>query len=453
MTGLLCTSRSVNKCIMRRIFIASIPVFLCLSALAQQSPRLTGLSFYESANGQPALVDSAAFKYQGASGAYTGINKQLYWDNLLVEDGRQSGKWLYDTVTIWAPDAGAGGWIRDRHYQQAFENNGLIVSNTLIQHVPMPLSPAFEGQTDSFFYDQSGRLVQWIILQDETGISWHYDHRYSYGYDPSGNLTSTLTEYWQNGQWHNERRALYSYDPSNRLIAGTYDEWQSSQWRPYVLEKYEYDAGGYLTIKSWKIWSSFTSNWFLFFRDVYTYTPAGDMEMDTYQQSDSSQQVWTDEGRKLYSYDTVHNRLSTTEQGNGFVNAWKWEWTYNLANLPATKNKYKWEQGAWDHVELYNYYYDIQPSLVRPGGLMDVSVRLFPSPASSYVSLEIKSEKPRSLALSMFDEQGRVVWQGRDKVAGVLSMHIPVAHLAAGSYFLSVSGAGGRICRQFTVVH
>ena len=78
-------------------------------------------------------------------------------------------------------------------------------------------------------------------------------------------------------------------------------------------------------------------------------------------------------------------------------------------------------------------------------------LHLYPNPTTGEVRLQAQLAHPQSLRVRVVNAQGQTVWQGPARVADALDLHLDLAHLPAGPYFLTLV-QGDQVSTQLLVL-
>ncbi|MCB0560738.1 MAG: agmatine deiminase family protein [Lewinellaceae bacterium] len=86
------------------------------------------------------------------------------------------------------------------------------------------------------------------------------------------------------------------------------------------------------------------------------------------------------------------------------------------------------------------------------GPVAGLQVSVYPNPAGEQACLRFTSPQAQQVLIELANQQGQVVWSAAGELpAGAREFVIPVGHLAAGAYHLSVAHSEGRMGRVLVV--
>ena len=92
-----------------------------------------------------------------------------------------------------------------------------------------------------------------------------------------------------------------------------------------------------------------------------------------------------------------------------------------------------------------------------PDGIEDeLGLKLFvitPNPANEQIRVELDFDHPQNLQLLLVDYTGKMVFQGKSEKGIHTAWTIPIKHLPAGLYSISVKSTKGFISRKFMIYH
>lgn len=80
-------------------------------------------------------------------------------------------------------------------------------------------------------------------------------------------------------------------------------------------------------------------------------------------------------------------------------------------------------------------------------------MKLYPSPASSYINVDLSNLDNKAAILAIYDATGRLYKQWQTTPGSSYHATVPVNALPAGNYFLEMREGQTQKTTQFSVVH
>ena len=420
--------------------IISIILFFAVSSMqAQQRERIIAITNYTTIpmphdSGYFAPIDSYAYTYIGyrlvdSMDAFNYPDSQYIYHHTagtgyVPTTFRKCvytpfSKVLADSAWTW--DTGTQSYIRAGYDHIDYDSNQLQTYE-LGQRWDAATQSYVNGGEAFFLSRADGQPVYQIYTTWDTTA---YDTTFSntYTYDAQGRQASYTSRYYHNNVPHTFT-TYFSYDSQGRI--------DSSLMAPSALTVDSYDASGYLSVELSEVWDT------------------------TY---------WRTTGRTVYSYDSLHQHLTSIQMnsdGNGgWVNARRYQATfdsYRNRTWYATNSwdtaTHSWYVSGNDH-EVY-YYYEVYTPDTIPSGIAQIApageVRIYPVPAADMLSLDLQWTEAQAATATIYDLSGRKQSQWTLPNTATYHGYIPVSQLAGGAYTLSIKGtSGGSISRTFTI--
>lgn len=341
-------------------------------------------------------------------------------------------------------------------------------------------------------YDANNRLID-VTTQDYasyTGYTWKNRNRDSFTYNNSGQILANYQFLWNNntGQWVTYGpHTVYTY--ANNLI----DEVKHYSWNPstqsmYLTkrDKYYYTAA---VLDSIEIFLSSTNppnmlasvkRYSYLGNDVieeqYAYANAtyskGRRNISKYNNSGQlietesidvnlQTSTWYSGGyKKTYSYNAVSGNIDTlTIQGfskskNAHFNSSKTLYIHNNNNLYKRLAHKYWDNNtnAWQYRQddtVLTYYYKPNTTSIKNTVNNNITCRIYPIPASSFINLDIVWQKEQDFTIAIYNMQGQLVHQTAAEATLHYHQQMPVADLPSGNYILEIRSQEGSTTRQF----
>ncbi len=166
-----------------------------------------------------------------------------YDQNNLLQSLEQE---LWDTLT--------NAWKNNLIIYYAVNPNETIAS-TLFQ-IWDPAASVFKNISSTFHtYDPvfSEREIEqvakiWVASPPSAG-DWLNSSRTTKGYDPGGNPTEQIVQYWNtlDSTWLNQSRTLQNFNAADQVTLRTELTWDGAQWNNFFQTNYVYDPNANLT--------------------------------------------------------------------------------------------------------------------------------------------------------------------------------------------------------------
>jgi hypothetical protein len=344
---------------------------------------------------------------------------------------------------------------------------------------------SFNAHNDlTYFLDQN-----WY----SAGSSWQNLQQSTVTYDANFHQLVVLAETWvsASSSWRSSDKYTRSYNGSGQLTDEVHQT--GTLFTNYEQKVYSYDANNNLTLLGLKVWNNTLQNWVYGYnlgvnstKTLYTYTANNKVAsimnqkwlttdstfhnisnvLYTYDANNNvtatvnqnwSGTAWRNASQELDSYDASNNKLVATTQNwdttqAQWVNSTRTTSVYDSYNNVTLKTSESWISGAWAISSVEHYYYGTYTTTgIDPLTAAGTELKLYPSPASSIVSVDLRMEQPQPATLGIYDIQGMLHRQWSVAATGSYAATIPVADLSAGIYYLRVSTTAGQSTRAFTV--
>lgn len=350
------------------------------------------------------------------------------WQNQMLYkyDYSASNKLLSMSIQNW--DNTSGSWINYYRYAAVYSSaDGLLADSTL----------TWNGTTGTW---------------GTTGYS-SSDH---YVYDSHHHIVTDTTWQWSVSnsawlpQWIDDS---FSYNSSDKIIYERYQKFDtlSMTWNETDIYKAVYDAAGHeLSDTSW---INTTPYWLrTFINDA-----AGNVLTYTFDFWDNAAGKWQDSIQYNHTYDTHGNILANInkilQRGKGLVNQDRGIITYNGYYEILTINGYTWDttSAAWLHSRLSQYYYDSLTGVATVQAPAGASISLYPVPAATTLTIDIKWPQPHTARLAIYDVNGRLYRQWQTDASATYHNSIPVADLPVGNYILVAKQGDAATTARFSI--
>lgn len=415
--------------------------------------------------------------------------------------GTRGAAWVGNTVfDVFYDLAGDGaGVVNEQRITNTWDANDRLTSKVTENWV----TSAFENyQKEVRTYDANGHLLTTTYSNWFSG-GWANNLRNTFTYDANGNQLTFLQEQWTGGVWENKSLYNYTYNAANKITYMLAKKWVSGAWEDDFRDNNIYDAAGNNTLLTRE---TFTGTWQNTMRFTYTFNAnnqetsylyesgngSGWDNVNKTERSYNAQQLqvsytrynwsagaWLPILNQLSDYDANGNITYSTQQtwnGTAWVNYHRDDYTYDVDGNPNVTTHESWISSAWlvgsqtlydynsygnpDHIldQSYEnsmwsdyreafYYYETYNAPSAISGVDNLSLCLFPNPATSALQVNFETTAVSAADLRILDLNGRILQSGNYPVAnGSNELHLDVAELSAGLYVIEVT-ANGRSSR------
>ncbi|MGN6568060.1 MAG: T9SS type A sorting domain-containing protein, partial [Flavipsychrobacter sp.] len=357
----------------------------------------------------------------------------------------------------------------------------------------------YDGNLSTYVYDANNNqltsMSQYWDTSGGSGGMWKNMSKHNKAYDTHNNNIADTAYSWNGSAWQINQLYVFTYDSYNYLvssviynggtISGTFINnfktvyslnaghkpdstisylWStgSSAWQYFERDNYTYDASYNMLTDTNILWSNMTSVWKPKYLYIYTYSGADviSKEAKTY----ISTTGWQNNGKENMNYDANHNLLTDIVQywkayKSAYDSITKIENTFNTDNKITTYTNVNWDSASasWKQTtsnQQSRYYYETDTGLAVSNINADHSVmKVYPSPASSYINVDLSDMDNKAAILAIYDATGRLYKQWQSQPGNSYHVTVPVNALPAGDYFLEMREGQTQKATQFTVTH
>jgi hypothetical protein len=165
-------------------------------------------------------------------------------------------------------------------------------------------------------FDSHDNLLAITSKQYDATNGWINYQLFTYTYDSSNNMLSSLQQYWDAGSssWQNNQHTMYSYNAANDLISDTTDAWYlSSSWLHGESNEYTYDTSHHLQTRITANWNISSGLWQYSIKYSY-YLRSSTYVIDSLVRGVYNNSIggWTPNTKESYTYDLSNNMLADT---------------------------------------------------------------------------------------------------------------------------------------------
>jgi len=314
-------------------------------------------------------------------------------------------------------------------------------------------------------YDANNNLTSDTTLYWMAG-AWTYSQLNINSYDTHNNLLSSQTQYYAGGTWKNSLKTTYFLNAGYRADSVISYGWDvpSTSWVASSKFVFTYDVSYNILTDTSYLWNTAGANWQYSYLTINTYS-GSDMSSTEARLWYASSTSWLNSTLADMTYDGNHNMLTKITKYwksylSAYVNELKATNTYNSDNFVTTYTTTSWDTAtsSWiqkNFVDAQNrYYYEAYTGLlVNNTSKTSCSLSLYPSPASSYMNVDLKwdnTQEPSVLAI--YDMNGKLYKQWQTTPGNSYHASVPVSQLPAGNYILEVQNNKEQTAKQFSIV-
>lgn len=394
---------------------------------------------------------------------------------------------LPDSTHVYPAD---GSGFNDLKKRRIYSFDALGRVDTFISYLKDTSSVWEKNKKTIYSYDGANEEPSMEIVQDWDGTAWENDEQVSRFFDSiTGQQLKVIYAYWNAtlNDWDNNRQYLSEYDAEGNQIVYTEEIWNSGWVNSSKLTQ-TYDANNNRTLREYWDWDNNISDWELQMRRSLTYNAmnlqtelvtetllmftttmenkdkviiqydANGTPMDLIKQKWVSSD-WENDEKNIYTFDAegmiekiIFQKWTSAASGS-WENIRKAAMNYNSYNQITEALFSQWTStDTWEVNWKSNYYYetfdDGETSLEELETTTGINV--YPNPASNYVS--IHSEAGLFKNIHITDMSGRVVFESKKQLKGN-EVKIPVAHLSAGAYLITIHTSQQSLTKMIVVQH
>jgi hypothetical protein len=331
-----------------------------------------------------------------------------------------------------------------------------------------------------YTYNTAGDV---IVSEYADMISGNYVvmNRETRSYDANHNILTEEYE-WDNGAGlEKQQKMTFTYNGSNQQTLVVYENWNSSTMQYEVDSRttFTYDGNGQLTEM---LRETYSGSWSPSYRATYTYVGGKNTEV-LHEMNNGG--TWTNMSLELNTFDMAGNKTHTenrnwmsgswtntyanayTHDGNGNVLTQESLWWNGSSYAPSSKREFTYTTNDYllkEVAKSWNgstyapsagddssfYHYSTGVSVGKSPALAG-GIKVYPSPASSYITVGMTLANKQQYSATLYDAAGRVVKSYSNTNAGATIATIDVHDLPAGNYILSVN-AGNSVAREKIVI-
>jgi hypothetical protein len=332
------------------------------------------------------------------------------------------------------------GWIAYYKIEKTFNDDKQVTFWIIYEIIEDKWVEASKGEST---YDTHGNETSYVeSMWDGEGWIEMFKYQIEYDYDPAGNIILLINYFWEDDGWVISSKSIYEYDDVTGNITMSV-----SYIRDYEIN----DLVG-------------------FEKYIYQYTDGNLSCMITYQWENND---WVNAYKYDFTYDVAGNMtsyISNTWENNTWVKADKYEYTFDLdytlndllfppdfymENKKMEEKNYYWDGTDWMEDYIVTYYWSEKDIIggVPDGKPQKNTITVYPNPTTGELIVEIAGDPESSSgrndvqSIEVFDIYGRMV-SSHHLITSSSHHLINISHLPAGIYFLRIENQTVKVVKQ-----
>jgi len=259
-------------------------------------------------------------------------------------------------------------------------------------------------------------------------------------------MTSELGQSWNGSAWVNSKQSTYTYDANNNRTSELYQIWNGGGWLNHSQYFYTYDANNNITNELDQSWNG--SAWVNSYQYFYTYDANNNMTSELGQSWNGN--AWVNSSQYTYTYDANNNITSLFGQswnGSVWVNSYQYTSTYDSNNF-AKSDSYKQWNSAGTEVTWGDstYYYFHTVAGINDLMAQNVSITVFPNPASDNITIETLWKSVCQRQIEILNIHGQSIKSINAKENHIT---IDISDFSSGVYIIKAKTDEGIAIRKF----
>jgi hypothetical protein len=375
-----------------------------------------------------------------------------YWNN---------GSWINNNLNTYLYDAHNNliyglyqVWSNGTYTNNAQDTLIYDVNSNLLKQISFASWTAgvYQSTTvDTFRYDARNNQISGSH-QDVNNGSVGYHTQFSKTYDSHNNLTSYSYSTDPQQSSYQTKQDTYSYDSLNRRTVLN-ENYTSGTTNGLINEYYTYDINNNLINRVNQTTSSVSGT--SYYRDSFTYL--GIMLMEHIHQLEFINYCcYINSTYEVYAYDGNNNLISELREvapppGSGvssgvLANTSQTLYTYDANNLRISAVGQEWisTNSTWLNADSTHWYYPNSSTGIKDQSANNISISLYPNPASDKVSISIANATGET-NLRITDISGKVVMSRSIRSS---DSTIDVRDLKYGVYLFQFQNYQGTITKK-----
>ena len=360
-------------------------------------------------------------------------------------------------ISVKEYEKGKQTWVVSWEIDSLFDDEGkLIETIESAAFCPPLIIPLLRK---NFTYDQEGKLTETVIYHwDFPDGEWKIKQRELFSYNTEGLNASWVLQNKNSGgpdEWANIYRRLFSYDSLAFLVEKKAQIWNDGAWLHEGLTTYSYDS---LLRRSEEVFHYWNGEiWKVFSKNTFSYNMNGNLAeiMDWVWSFDGIWQWRQGHIRFAFGYDAQARRIwEEVAFRNYKIDEWQLKYRINTKYDALTGRPYehrteelKQTNYNWDWHLTYQHHWNETSTPASWATSAGMSCR-YANPCWPNCTIACEgSEAVKPAIISVYDFMGRLRMQHR--FIGQTQLD---GQLAAGSYFILITGEGGVLFRDKLII-
>lgn len=294
------------------------------------------------------------------------------------------------------------------------------------------------GQQNSYTYHN---------LSYETN-DWELSWKQEFYYDDRGNNIEIIESYWDLGMstWTPGLNVLNEYDSNNNLIENPilYWDYSTNNWTNAYKYIYEYNSLNNNISMIIQVWNADIKDWDNYLQKKSSYNDNNKIDSYTVQMWDSFLSEWLSSQRAVYQYDNLGNNVSILgEEYDASNDTWNTRWVnyfdYNEQNKQISNSSLYYDANVGHWIFGSKTKAAKIATSQKSETVNAETLKVFPNPASGWVNIENSNKISQ---IELFNSLGKKVLAKNN--IDETSVHLDVAHLSTGVYFLIIKDSSGK---------
>lgn len=421
---------------MKRLTLTTAAIVFACTLFAQSPATLQSQSVYWINDGKLTLIDTMLHYHSNGRFSY-GVpgDNAIYPDNGIYHDD--------STVKLNSQK----DYVPQTRYTRTFNSSGQVAR--LITESFLWGGPDYvEMQTTCFTYSSAG-LIDLVTISlagvdnERTSYIYNNDQLVAQLYETRNNATNIWEKWTLDSTISNGADSVYV-----KYIAGV-----GTPLKEFNRNKMQLDGSQRVIIDSCFIDKKFQTVSFL------QYDAAGRRSRDSVLEWDHLLLQMKPAYNREYNYDNNGNLVSKRDYNwdagvNGYIFSHVDSMTYYANDHLFSHGHYSYNGNDLVPAEkgVFEYFYYAFPAGVDALA-KDEEIGLYPTPATTYINLQLHFNKPEIFSLHIMNMNGQALRSWSEPAQGEYKKQILLDGLPAGNYLLQVHTANGYRTKHFTIIH
>lgn len=358
---------------------------------------------------------------------------------------------------------------------------------------------AYSGSKYVYFYNATNsikrKLYQVLNVNNKEWVDSQMD---TFMYNSNGNLTSSISYYWDTNLTFWQLTSLVRHTYYNQLLSETnYYTWDNlnSTLKHSGKTKFFYNSSNKLD--STHQYSNNGATLFLRVKNYYSYSSATETTIETYVFTTSTNAyrkssktintynttgdllteesitinlhnntTWKLGGPKtIYHYNSISKNIDYTisqrydDNTNTHINKSRDRYVHNNQNLFTHKLQDTWNYNSniWEPIRtsqtttMFHYTVFNIPTAIQNKSNNNIHLKLFPNPTNGLITASISLEKEDDIVIAIYNQKGHLVRQFEKNATKQYNKQITLGGLPSGNYILEVRNEQSRTVKQFSI--